>query len=832
MLTHAIRSALPALLLALTTPLAGVAQAERVRSQAGSVSGAVIDAGTGQPLAGAVVTLQPAPGGLLLATVHGSPLAAAQSLETSAAGEYRFAQLAPGRYRLRIERLGYRSTSIEIEVTRPVAARVSVGLELAPVVLEAVHVQEQAAPPFRRAAATPDEPEAARMVFERERQSLFVTSDSRALTWADVVEGITLGETDVFRALQRFPGVSTRDDYTAELWTRGAPWAQTRVTFDELPLFNPVHAVGLFSGLAPDILGAVFFQPGYRSVAMSEGAAGAVDLRSRPGGGDGRLRGAADVSMASARLELDQRVSERAAWIVSARRSYLDVLQGGLDWLGLNQLDLPYAFHDIASRVDLGLGERSALEASGIWEEDRLFGDVEGILEGAHANWGNAAGRITLRSPLGPWRARHTFGLSRYRSQVQESADSTDDGRPAPFVEPPADNRVLHLRLATTLEPWAADGKPARWSAGWEVTLQETHYDGPEPRFHPVRPDTTVHILRADRLWTAGAWAETRLGTERITLVPGLRLEGGGSVTDGGALRLSPRLALRVLLTPDLSLSAAVARNWQSLQAIALAGPSAHPAFHASQFWLLAGADAPAIRADIVTLGGEYWLARGWLGSVNAYFRKSGGVTMPDPAPGPLADRPLFVTGENRAWGLETGVRRVAGRWTSSLGYTWAKSENDAAGLRYPAATDRRHRVEASLAVNIAGGLRLGVAYAAMSGAPYTRVQGRMRTADCSYFGFGCNTFGPFVEAPNARRTPDHRSLDAIATFTRRLGGVQASAYVQLRNVLGRENAITYAGSIYQLVPLPRSRGTAVVWEDRFEKGVPRLPLLGARIAF
>jgi hypothetical protein len=826
------------------------ATAQTGSPKVGSVAGIVVDAASGLPLAAALVVLEPAPAGLMVASGRGI-FAAGRSVETGADGAYVFEEVSPGPYRLRIDRLGYRASTIEVEVRRPVEARVSVGLELEPVPLEPVLVEEESSPSFVRVRGGPSEPEAARRVFERERQSVFLTGDARAVTYADVIDGVTLGETDVFRALQRFPGVATRDDYTAELWTRGAPWSQTRVTFDGLPLFNPVHAVGVFSGITPDILGAVFHHPGYRSVTSGEGAAGLVDLRSRPGGGDGGVRGSVDVSMASAKLALDQRLGDRASWIVSARRSYLDVLTGGLDWLNVEQPDLPYEFHDIAARFDVRLGERSALEVSGLWEDDQLFGDVEGILEGTTANWGNAAGRVTLHSPIGSVAARYTLGVSRYRSHVRESGDTLSDDRPVPWSEPPADNRVLHARLASEIEPFTDGGRPPSWTAGYEVVVQEAFYDGPEPRYHPVRPDTSERVLRDDRLWNLGAWFEKRVEIGRLTIQPGIRAEYGAGIADideivvsrttgeGDSrrvreLHVAPRLAARFTVTPDLSLSAAFNRTWQYLQSIALAGPSAHPAFHASQFWLLAGGHAPAIRADMITVGAEQWLGDGWLASANGWTRHSTGLALPDPRPGTLEGRALFVVGENDARGAEAGVRRVSGRWTASMSWSYGESDIMAAGLTYPASTDRRHRVDATGAVRFGGGFRIGGAYTAMSGSPYTRVKARLRQADCELFGFGCTQSAASVEAPNAMRTPDYRSLDAIAMLTRPLGGIEATLYVQVRNILGRDNAVTYSGSAYETVYTDRNPRTAdeLVWYDRFEAGLPRLPLIGARITF
>src|SRR5690606_14373537 len=107
-----------------------------------------------------------------------------------------------------------------------------------------------------------------------------------------------------FRALQRTPGVTTRDDFTATLWTRGASWDQTRVYLDGLPLFNPTHAGWLFSAVNPDALGEAVFYPGVRPARYGEGAAAVLDLSARSGGGPG-VRGRGELSLASARLAMD-----------------------------------------------------------------------------------------------------------------------------------------------------------------------------------------------------------------------------------------------------------------------------------------------------------------------------------------------------------------------------------------------------------------------------------------------------------------------------------------------------------------------------------------------
>jgi hypothetical protein len=65
------------------------------------------------------------------------------------------------------------------------------------------------------------------------------------------------------------------------------------------------------------------------------------------------------------------------------------------------------------------------------------------------------------------------------------------------------------------------------------------------------------------------------------------------------------------------------------------------------------------------------------------------------------------------------------------------------------------------------------------------------------------------------------------------MGRVEVGAYLQVRNVLDRANAVTYTGSLRQCTPDPPTLvavGGGVC--DRFDKGVPVLPLAGVRVSF
>jgi hypothetical protein len=280
----------------------------------GTVLGTILDAGTGQPLPHAVVLIEPRPGGAVSAAGSGFWVSGLSQV-TDGLGAYRFTDLAPGEYRLLVRRIGYRPAVVDVDLRQTDPLRLSVGMTVQPIWLEPAEVTAQRAP-FALTAAGADSAAFARADVEFFRQGRYLESDTRGLTSADVTEALTLGETDLLRALHRLPGVSTRDDYTAELWTRGAPWSQTRVYFDGMPLFNPLHTVGVFSGFSPDAVGAAFFHPGGRSAALGEGTAAVLDLTSRPARGDD-LGGAAELSLVSARLALDGPLGDRGGWMLA-----------------------------------------------------------------------------------------------------------------------------------------------------------------------------------------------------------------------------------------------------------------------------------------------------------------------------------------------------------------------------------------------------------------------------------------------------------------------------------------------------------------------------------
>jgi len=800
---------------------------------AGRLQGSVVTALTTAPIDDALISISPVGGGAMPGGRRSAFWEASRTTRTDASGVYRFDGLPPGRYQMHVQRIGFRSADVEVDLGYLTAVQVSVGLSVLPIVLEPVTVRAVAVDrgPSSFGSAW-DSVAQARVLAEAERRRRFLATDTRSLTGADLIEAVTLGETDLFRALQRVAGVTTRDEFTAELWTRGGRWSDTRVTYDGLPLFSPLHVGGAITGIPPDVVGSALFHPGVRPAASGEGAAAALELRSRPGG-DGGVHGRAELSAVSAQTTVEGGAGRDVRWLVGARRSYIDLVSRFLAALKGDSSDvIRYAFTDVAGRLDLPLGTARAVELSGLWSSDALGGSVSEFLSSNRGRWGNLLLRATAVAPLGHLATRHTVGVSRYHVSLGPCPTPCGPSFGHITWNLNTDADLTYVIFASTLRP-AADNM---WSAGVDVFSQRLHYVGAGPFWYSDAPTWGETEFRG-ATDVVSLWGERRARVgEHLTLQAGLRVDAGSDIADAASVRLAPRLQARyALLGDDLLLAAGVGRSFQYSQAVGPLGPGMGPQLRLSEIWILAGDTVPAVRAEIVTAGAEYWLKGGGLLALNLYWRGERGVALADPTL-PRDTPVIYVLGTTASRGFEISLRRLTGRWTGSASLAVGRTDISARSYRFPAPTQRQAVFQANGLLTIRPTLRVGGAVTLASGAPFTRyvLQSACyddQAPDCPA---SAGRAPPYVEAPGAARTPALATVDVLADWNREYAGWSLGVYLQLRNVLRATRAAAYTGSMDRCAVPPSS-----VWIrarpgvcDGYERGLPLLPLAGVRVSF
>jgi hypothetical protein len=89
------------------------------------------------------------------------------------------------------------------------------------------------------------------------------------------------------------------------------------------------------------------------------------------------------------------------------------------------------------------------------------------------------------------------------------------------------------------------------------------------------------------------------------------------------------------------------------------------------------------------------------------------------------------------------------------------------------------------------------------------------------------------VEEPGGAAAPPYLSLDLFAEWSRNFRSAQIGVTVQIKNVLRRQNAMTYMGTFTGCgESSPLYRAVNAVACDRFHRGLPLLPLVGVYARF
>jgi hypothetical protein len=272
-----------------------------------------------------------------------------------------------------------------------------------------------------------------------------------------------------------------------------------------------------------------------------------------------------------------------------------------------------------------------------------------------------------------------------------------------------------------------------------------------------------------------------------------------------------------------------VGRSYQYTQSLAALSPVRPSTPGLVPLWLMADAELPALRTDLFTVGAERWLGDQWHGAVNAYVRRSAGLLVPDPRPGPITGHELFVEGGESAHGAEASLRRIQGRWTTSLGYQYGVAAIRAAGETYAATEDRRQSFDMTVLSRVGRGWRVGAAYTAAAGAPYTRLDEGQPAVDV---GTGVSYWNPApaTGAPNGARMPSYQGLDLLVEWSGRwLWGTRVGLDLQLHDVYSQGNYLGYGG-YSRCSGAPDAR--VCPGPDEYVRGPGLQPFVGVRITF
>ncbi|HAH59420.1 MAG TPA: TonB-dependent receptor [Bacteroidales bacterium] len=178
-----------------------------------------------------------------------------------------------------------------------------------------------------------------------------------------------LGEKDVFKALQLMPGVQKGSEGSSGLYVRGGGPDQNLIILDDAPVYNASHLFGFFSIFNGDALKSIELTKGGFPARFGGRLSSVVEMTMKDGNKT-KLSGEAGIGLISSRLLLEGPIiKEKASFIVSARRTYIDAL---IRPMMPRDEKFGYYFYDLNAKVNYDFGRKDKLYLSGYFGRDKF----------------------------------------------------------------------------------------------------------------------------------------------------------------------------------------------------------------------------------------------------------------------------------------------------------------------------------------------------------------------------------------------------------------------------------------------------------------------------
>ena len=232
------------------------------------------------------------------------------------------------------------------------------------------------------------------------------------------------GESDIIRLVNMTPGVNSGADGLGGMNIRGGSADQNLVLLDGTPVYNPGHALGLFSVFNSDVIKNAKLLKGNIPARYGGRLSSVLDVRTRDGNRN-RLSGGVSLSTLAIKGFVEGPIGQNGStFLVSARRTFLDPwikrLTEYINDLNDKQGFSTYYFSDINAKANLKLNAKNTLQISAFLARDRfdnmirderVVNDVNLLDDnGVNWNWGNNMISAKLKSQLSQ-KAFSTLGV-------------------------------------------------------------------------------------------------------------------------------------------------------------------------------------------------------------------------------------------------------------------------------------------------------------------------------------------------------------------------------------------------------------------------------------
>jgi outer membrane receptor for ferrienterochelin and colicin len=517
---------------------------------------------------------------------------------------------------------------------------------------------------------------------------------------------VLFGEIDIMKTLQLLPGVSNAGEGNTGLYVRGGGPDQNLIMLDDAIVYNTGHLFGFFSIFNADaikntslIKGGMPAQYGGRlssvlDVSMKEGNMNKYEVE----GGLGLL---------ASRLSIQgPLVKQKASFIVSYRRTYLDLLVRPFVPRSSSFYGSGYYFYDLNVKVNFQFSEKDRVYLSGYFGRDVFdFTNTKRSFS-TDIPWGNST--ATLR-----WNHVFNHRLFANTTLLYNDYNFAFNGAQNNFVLN-LFSGIRDLSAKTDFDYYLSPKHKVRFGGIYTFhTFTPNVLNGHEDSVVFAPNNSNIKYAREAAVYIQDDWQVN----EKMDISAGLRFSGfeqvgpytiyqtdaNGNKTDstyfgkgqnvktyGGP---EPRFTMRYLLNEQTSFKASVSRNLQYIHLVSNSGTTLPTDLWVPSTYLVKPQTSWLYAAGLF----KNFKNNMFEASVELYYKDMQNQIeyMQGYTPSLSDPENSFVFGKGWSYGAEWYINKSKGRWTGWLGYTlswtWRQFPDLNNGQKFPAKYDRRH---------------------------------------------------------------------------------------------------------------------------------------------
>lgn len=199
-----------------------------------------------------------------------------------------------------------------------------------------------------------------------------------------------MGEVDILKTIQLLPGVKNAGDGNTGFYVRGGGPDQNLILLDEANIYNASHLLGFFSVFNGDAIKNVTLIKGNMPAQYGGRLSSVLDISMKDGNNQ-EFEVDGGIGVIASRLTIQgPLIKNKASFIISGRRTYIDVL--AKPWINKSDFKgTSYFFYDLNAKLNYTINDKNRLFFSGYFGRDKfVYNDVEGDFK-TKIPWGNAS---------------------------------------------------------------------------------------------------------------------------------------------------------------------------------------------------------------------------------------------------------------------------------------------------------------------------------------------------------------------------------------------------------------------------------------------------------